>query len=453
MELRKIMKDQTGLARNITILGGGIAGLAVGYYAKKNNVPFTIIEAKDCIGGNCVTFRYSDFLFDSGAHRLHDKDADATRELKGLLKENFHEIQVPSRIYHNGKTIDFPLSPLNLIKSLGLWTSAKALVDVVHSRLTIPKAHGNFERYALHTYGKTIAECLLLNYSEKLWGESCHKLSTSIAGKRIKGLTMKTFLFEALFGQRLKTRHLDGSFYYPASGIGMIVKELGRYCTEKNIWMNSIVTRVMHNNKRIVAVEVNNKKIVPVEEMVSTLPLPLFLEIMEPRPPAHLLSLAGNLRFRHLILVVFFLNRKSVTESASIYFPDPSFPFTRISEPKNRSSLMSPPDKTSLILEIPCHQTDALWTLNDDKLIQINLSKLVKIGWIGEKEVIQALVHRISYAYPLLEIDSEDRIRKIHGFLNRFENLRLSGRCAQFGYTFIHDSMKSGREIIDEYLL
>jgi len=67
---------------HITVLGGGPAGLSIGYYAKKKGIPFTIYEASDCIGGNSTTLRHGDFLYDSGAHRLHDKDASVTEELQ-----------------------------------------------------------------------------------------------------------------------------------------------------------------------------------------------------------------------------------------------------------------------------------------------------------------------------------------------------------------------------------
>ena len=36
-------------------------------------------------GGNAITFRHGAFLFDSGAHRLHDKYPDVTRDLQALL--------------------------------------------------------------------------------------------------------------------------------------------------------------------------------------------------------------------------------------------------------------------------------------------------------------------------------------------------------------------------------
>lgn len=57
----------------LAILGGGIAGLAAGYYAKKRGVNFTVYKAKSSIGGNCSTLRKGNFLFDSGARRFHDR--------------------------------------------------------------------------------------------------------------------------------------------------------------------------------------------------------------------------------------------------------------------------------------------------------------------------------------------------------------------------------------------
>jgi protoporphyrinogen oxidase len=57
-------------SRTITVLGGGPAGLAVGYYANKNGFRFKIYEASADVGGMCRTLHYKDFAFDMGAHRL-----------------------------------------------------------------------------------------------------------------------------------------------------------------------------------------------------------------------------------------------------------------------------------------------------------------------------------------------------------------------------------------------
>ena len=436
---------------NITILGGGMAGLSLGYYAKKEGLQFRIYEANNRIGGNSVTLKHGDFLFDLGAHRFHDQDEEATKEIKVLLGEDLKKLNVPSKIYHNDRFIDFPLSPFNLMKNMGLRPFSKAVVDVGSSRLKRRETSGTFEAFALHTYGKTLAENFLLNYSEKLWGVSCDRLSPEIAGKRMKGLNLRTFFMEAILGQKAKTKHLDGSFYYPEMGIGTIAKKMGEFSGKENILTNSKITKIFHNSNRIEAIEVNGQERIHTSEVISSLPLNILLNIMEPLPPKEILTLAKGLRYRNVILVALFLNKKSVTKAATVYFPAPGFPFARIYEPKNRSKDMSPPGKTSLVAEIPSQPEDEIWGLEDEKLIAAVCSKFAQIGWIREDEVIDATVNRIYYAYPILEIGSEKKVEKINSFLKGFSNLKVSGRNGRFRYAWIHDMVRYGKEIIEEY--
>jgi protoporphyrinogen oxidase len=452
----EILSEDMGINRmskpaHITILGGGLAGLAVGYYARKRGLPFTIYEARNRLGGNAITLKHGDFLFDSGAHRLHDRDREVTKEVQKLLGEELSEVDVPSQIYHNGRLVDFPLSPLNLMTNLGLYTFSKAILEVLGSRMRAQERDSSFESFALHTYGETIADRFLLNYSEKLWGAPCSRLSPNIAGRRMKGLDLNTFLTEGIFGRKAKTQHLEGSFYYPKMGIGSIAERLAESCGEENIRRNSGITGIFHNHRRIQAIEINGEHTVNADEVVSTLPLGPFLQMMDPSPPKEILLLGNSLRYRSVILVALFLNRESVTRAATVYFPDGDFPFTRIYEPKNRSTNLSPPGKTSLVAEIPCQMEDESWVLEDYKLTELVRSQLIRISCIKEEEIIGASVGRISYGYPILEIGFEEKVRRIDAFLKSLSNLKVSGRNGRFVYAWIHDMMRFGKDIVDEY--
>ena len=436
--------------RHITILGGGPAGLAAGYYAKKNGLSFTIVEARERIGGNAITLRHGDFLFDSGAHRFHDKDREITRELRDLIGEDFKRIEVPSKIYYGGKLIDFPLSPLDLLKKLGLSTFMRAAAELLIARTRKSKEDTNFRDFALRTYGKTMAKSFLLNYSEKLWGKPCNKLSPHISGKRMKGLDLKTFLKEALRGSKAKTEHLDGSFYYPQMGFGTIVEKLAEFCGGQNICRNAPVTRIFHDHTRILALEISGEKQKEVDQIISTLPLPHLVNLMVPLPQEEVLSQADELRFRNLIVVAMFINKHSITDDGSIYFPEPQFPFTRVYEPKNRSSEMSPPGKTSLCAEIPCFQTSELWNMDDERVFQNISSHFLKLGWIREKDILDYKVIRLPWAYPILEMGFDKKSQKVIDYVKRFGNLKLSGRNGRFLYTHIHDMVRFGRDVIEE---
>ena len=425
--------------------------MAVGYYAKKHGIPFTIYEASNQVGGNCSTFKRGEFLFDSGAHRFHDKNPQVTQEILGLMKEDILKISVPSQIYHQGRFIDFPLSPLDLMKKLGFVTFTKSGLDFLWARLQRGPID-NFERFAIHQYGKEMASRFLLNYSTKLWGLPCAQLSIEVSGKRMKGLDLKTFVKETLLGEKAKTEHLDGTFYYPRYGYGMITQKLADVCGYDNIRLNSRITKIRHRQGRIQEVELNNEQEQKCERVINTLPLSLFLKIMEPAPPEDIQRIARSMKFRHVLLAAIMLNKPSITGNGSVYFPDDEFPFTRVYEPKNRSKYMAPENKTSLMVEIPCAYDDAVWTMEEQKLLEIVKEKFKKIGWIEEKDVLDAAVYRLHNAYPVLELGFEEKIASVTGYLSTFPNLHLSGRGGKFVYTWLHDMIQFGKDIIEDIL-
>ena len=80
------------------------------------------------------------------------------------------------------------------------------------------------------------------------------------------------------------------------------------------------------------------------------------------------MAMADSIRYRQVRLVVLLLDRESVTRAATVYFPSSEFEFTRLSEPRNRSTDMSPLGKTSLLAEIPCHEEEEIWRADDQSL-------------------------------------------------------------------------------------
>lgn len=448
---RPILPDADA-SRALTVLGGGPAGLAVAYYARMAGLGCALFEAGPRVGGNCVTFRHGDFLFDSGAHRFHDKDAEITADVARLLGDELTRIEVPSYIHSRGKLVDFPLSPLNLLMRVKAADFSRAVVQVLSSRLRRPPPPRNFEEFALSTYGRLLADRFLLNYSEKLWGVSCDRLSPDVAGARLKGLDLRTFVTEAFGGVRAKDRHVDGRFYYPRLGYGQIADALGAACGGDTIRLDSRVTRIRHDGRRITSIEINGNSAVPAGDVVSTLPLDLFVRILDPQPPAAILELSRMTRYRNVVLAAFFLDKPSVSDAGTVYFPDDGFPFTRIYEPRNRSNRMAPPGKTSLVAEIPCDGSDALWRADDRELLDLVQGPLESIGWLRAEEIQGTAVRRLAFAYPVLETGYEAKVEALHRHLAPLQNLRFSGRSGMFRYSWLHEMLRFGKDIVAESL-
>jgi len=114
---------------------------------------------------------------------------------------------------------------------------------------------------------------------------------------------------------------------------------------------------------------------------------------------------------------------------------------------------MAPPGCTSLVAEIPCQSQDAVWTASDQSLIELVTEQFVQLGWITRGEILGGATHRMSHAYPILELGYEARLAPVLEFLGQFRNLRLAGRNGCFVYSHLHDMMRSGRNIVDEFLL
>lgn len=436
------------LNSDLTILGGGPAGLAVGHFARKAGLDFKLLEASSRFGGNAVTFVEDGFRFDSGAHRFHDQDKAMTEEVKTLLGDDLLQCNIPSQIYHHGKFVDFPLSPLNLIGALGVTSSWRALGDFISARTAPRGTRRSFEDQAIFAYGRDIADRFLLRYSEKLWGLPCSQLCPSISGKRLKGLDLRTFLLETFRGKRAKSTHLDGHFYYPRHGFGMITEKLAASCGQERLRAGSHVTGMQHDGRRILSLQINDQETLPAGQIVSTLPLPLLARMLSSGLPASIEQDVAQLKFRNVVLVALYLNKPSVTRVGSVYFPDPGFPMTRVYEPRNRSAAMAPQGQTMLAVEIPCNASDEIWRQDDSELVRLVADKLKVCGWFREEEVTGGCVKRLPAAYPVLEEGIRERVQRIMDALSRFENLTLLGRNGEFRYTHTHDMLRAGHDTV-----
>ncbi len=434
---------------HLTILGGGPAGLALGYYAKKAGLKFTIYEAKEIVGGNCITLKQGDFYYDSGAHRLHDKDPEITADVQSLLGEELHEVNMPSMIYDEGRFLEFPLKAKNLYQHLGTITFLKASFQVLRSKIINRARPKNFEELALNAYGRIIADRFLLHYTKKLWGLPCRRLLTEIAGKRLKGLDLKSFILKIIFGDKI-SRDMEGRFFYPKYGIGMIMDKLAEECGNDNIILNSKITGIKHENNRITQIQINNKDWTDVQDVVSTLPISLFIRLMKPSPPQNIIELSKRLSFRQLILATYFLDKKEIAQAATIYTPNRNCPITRITEPRNRSEFMAPLNKTSLCAEIPCSADDEIWSMSKGEIINFTKKHMLKMNLFTEEEILDTAVIQIPNAYPVLEIGTKEVINNLNNYLSNFRNYKTSGRSGKFVYSWIHDMMRYGKDIVSE---
>jgi len=440
------------MSRNsfLYILGAGPAGLSIGYYAKKKNIPFIINESSNQVGGNCRTIKNGDFKFDTGAHRFHDKIPTVTQEIKELMGDELLIVKSPSKIYKDGTMIDFPINFSSLLQSLSLGQICDILIENLFKRSSNGSMEKNFKNRAYHTYGKTLSNLFLINYTEKLWGRSADLLQEDVAGDRLKNLDLPSIIKQKILGFN-KYKNLDGSFFYPQNGFGSIFESMANHIGFDKINTGTPVKKIMHEKGKITGLVCGNSKITDPEMVISSLPIDKTIHLMDPVPPNEILLAVNEIGYRNIKICVLFLDTPFFSKNASIYFPDRKLNFTRIYEPKNRSAHMAPMDKTCIVIECPYDSGDRLSSMRKDEFYEMIRNDLLNEKLIKKDQIIDYDIFDMNNAYPILDINIKEKKKSILSYLHTFENMYLIGRNAEFKYLHTHDIISKGRMLIESF--
>lgn len=429
----------------LSILGGGAAGLALAHYAHHSGIPFLLYERLDRVGGLCLSYRLGEHTYDSGAHRFHDVDASVTRDVRSLVQ--LHPVTSPSRIYSAGQFVDFPPRLLNLLRNsspaewlrigAGLWQGRR-------------KRYGarNFQDFAISRFGERLARRFLLHYTAKVWGLPADRLSVDVATRRLNGLGLRALLFE-LFLPGRKVAHLDGNFLYPENGFGAIPEAIAARLPADSLRTRHNVSRLECKGRVVRRIHFTSGSSMEVPGLaVSTLPLNQLVQFLGPAVSEEVRKAARLLQFRQLRVIFLRLAKPHVSDNASIYFPDPGMCISRVSEPKNRSEALAPPEETSLVAEIPCSQGEALYALSEETLKDRVVSEICGTGLISPSAVLDWKHHLLPDAYPLYSLNYKQLVATIMQGLGEFTNLRTVGRNGTFFYSHLHDQLRMGRDFV-----
>ncbi|PKL52020.1 MAG: FAD-dependent oxidoreductase [Nitrospira bacterium HGW-Nitrospira-1] len=446
------MHNTVNRENTMVILGGGLTGLSAGYVLSKAGFSVKVFESDATVGGLSKTIVKDGFRFDLGGHRFFTKDASIDGFVRDLMKGELITVNRTSKIYLRNKFFDYPLKPLNAMFGLGLPTTFRIMCDYGIERLRNllkEKERISLEDWVVSNFGRTMFNIYFKQYSEKVWGIDCDRISAEWVAQRIKGLSLAKAVKNAFFkftGKDIPT--LTDNFLYPELGIGRISDRLRDEIEIENaVYTNTTVESVNHSNFRIDSIVVKNQgsaRIVCGEEFISSMPATKLLSILNPAPPQGILDAASRLKFRGLVIVTIMVDRKRVTDQTWIYIPEQKIPFGRIHEPTNWSDKMAPPGKTLIVTEFFSFKGDSLWNETDERLKDITIENLEKLGFIKRDEVIDAMVVRVQKAYPLFEVGYKELCKKVYDYLALFGNLHVAGRTGMFRYYNMDHAIKSG---------
>ncbi len=402
---------------SVVIIGAGPAGLTAAYALSKRGAASTVLEADSVVGGISRTVERDGWRFDIGGHRFFTKvDPVDALWFEILGEDEFLQRPRMSRIYYQGKLIDYPLVPMNALRSLGVVEAVRCVGSYTAARIRPPEDQTNFEGFLVARFGWRLYRHFFKTYTEKLWGVPATEITADFGAQRVKDMSLMRAAVDALTPKKLKQRKgkaqqttsLIETFNYPKYGPGQMWEKAAELVSDAGtkIVFDAEVTGVHVEDGRAVAVTAETDGMpsrYEASHVISSMPMGALLRAMDPPAPPEVLAAADGLTYRDFITVALVLPQEYSFPDNWIYIHDPGVGVGRIQNFGSWSPYLVKEGRTCLGLEFFVNEGDSMWTKPDEELISQAKGELEYLGLGDASQVEAGYVVRMPKAYPVYD--------------------------------------------------
>ncbi|HEX9496352.1 MAG TPA: FAD-dependent oxidoreductase [Candidatus Limnocylindria bacterium] len=475
------------------VIGGGICGLAAGSSLAEHGEQVTVLEAQHFLGGLATTLPGKTGAgFDFGPHAYHARNQRVLDLFKEIASDGFPAKRKNVSIKFRGKYYKYPLEALDIAKSMSPIVAARAFIDYfvesVRKKLR-PKPLVSAEDWVVQAMGRTLYSMFFGPYTTKVWGMPPSQLAASFAQHRIPHISLMKVVLSSLrkgYAKRTGTEHryapLVIELFYPPKGAGIISQRLAQRVRDASpnnqVCTNVLVTGIDTENGRVTGVRYRNvpatdrggqlcmlasgtegtvdpfngqrgpEQRVACDRVVNTAPLPALIDLLGDAVSPEAKAAARYLRFRALTIVGLRVKRPHALPAQSIYFQDKTF--NRLSETRNYGgSEICAPDETILLCDITCDVNDAIWNADPDALGQVCARELEQEGFIKTAELVESVVLRSTFGYPVYMVGYETAIDTLMTELMKFPGIVTGGRQGLYKYVDMDIASEMGLAMAD----
>ncbi len=438
----------------VAIIGGGPAGLTAGYalqkYTDNKAVPL-VLEADGQLGGIARTEEYKGYRFDIGGHRFFTKVGEVEALWREVLGDKFITRPRMSRIYYQGKYYHYPLKIFNALGNMGPVEAVRIMGSYALSQIRPNPVEENFEQWVVNRFGNRLYGHFFRSYTEKVWGIPCTEIRADWAAQRIKNLSLKSAVLNAITGAN-DTASLIEQFEYPPLGPGMMWDAFAERIVERggSVTLKQRVTRIHHDGSRVTAIDVDDVSAperprayrLEADHFISSMPMATMVEAMDPPAPAAVRAAAARLKYRDFLIVVLILDKPDPFPDNWIYVHSPEVSVGRIQNFRSWSEAMVPdPGRASIGLEYFCHEGDGLWAKDNRDLIAQATAELTQLGLASPEDVVDGTVIRQPKAYPVYDGEYREAVDTIAAWMEGWSNFQTVGRNGMHRYNNQDHSM------------
>jgi protoporphyrinogen oxidase len=440
---------------SVLVLGAGPAGLTAAYRLAQRDVPVIVLEAEDQVGGLAKTVERDGYRFDLGGHRFFTKSREVEQLWHEVLGDEFLRRPRMSRIYWNGRFLDYPLRGSDVVRKLGPVELTRATASFMAASVRRNGHEDSFEDWVCNRFGRRLFELFFRSYTEKVWGVPTSEIRAEWAAQRIKGLSFASAARAAFVGNRgNRVKSLITEFDYPRLGPGQMwdamtasIERLGG-----DVRTGCPVQRLVVREGRVAEVVAGGERLRP-RHVISSLPLRNVVGLAGAAAGPDVGAAAQGLRYRDFLTVALILDCADLFPDNWIYIHEPGVKVGRIQNYRSWSPWMVPdPLKACVGLEYFCFAGDDLWSMPDAELVALGGRELEELGLASGAEVTAGEVVRVPKAYPMYDRDYAERVARIRGWLDGIENLQQVGRNGLHRYNNSDHSMLTALRAVDNLL-
>jgi len=488
----------------VLIIGAGPAGLTAAYeLAAAGVTDVVVLEASGAVGGLAQSVNYKGNRIDIGGHRFFSKSdwvmqwwlrmlplaasADAgageleiayqgkrqpLRAASGARESDERVMLLRrrlSRIYFAGKFFDYPLKAnFETALKLGLRRCLALGASYAWAKLFPRRPERNLEDFFINRFGRRLYLQFFKEYTEKVWGTPCERISAQWGAQRVKSLSIAAALRHALLrvfrpggpdlGGAQQTSLIE-RFLYPKYGPGLMWQVTAERLRERGvrIFFDAPVKHIEHADGRIRAVRVARpdaaEQRFEAEHFVSTMPVRDLVLGLAPAAPARAREIASGLVYRDFLTVGLLYKRLAERVPDNwIYIQEPGVKVGRLQIFNNWSPyLVCDADTVWIGLEYFCREGDELWTLPDAEMKRLALEEMKKLRLADPADCLDGVVIRMPKAYPGY-FGSYAFFDELRRYLDAFPNLFLVGRNGMHRYNNQDHSMLSAKRAVEAIL-
>ncbi len=442
------------MARSV-ILGAGVAGLAAAHYLQRlGDIDPLVAEEKPYPGGLAATMEWRGCRMDLGPHRIHTIYPHAKELIQSLVGDDLVVCRRTSQIFLNGRWMDYPPRIGEMLAKLGPLTGLSILASAVPGKLEglaariakrPPRSYGE---YLERRFGYKLRELVFDPFALKVYREDAGDLDEMVARVRLASQGLFSVLWESLSG---RNKSAVKTFLYPGKGMGLISARLAERVRASGgeVLLQHRAVRVRHTGGLVRSVELETPKgdrvSVETRRLISSIPLPVLLDLLEPKPPAPIKAAADNLTYADSFLVYTLVNKQPLTPNCWMYFPGPEVIFTRVYELFHFSPALVPEGMSCLCAEIPARPADPTQFLSEEELKERVWEGFQHAGMTRGAERVDQVVLKIPRAYPIYRVGYRQDLKQVLDYLAGLGNLISTGRHGLFHYNNSDHSLEMGR--------